>query len=83
MFRAHEVHVSAKTVPFHRRQIQPLEGSNCIMMGRRALVRTLSLMRSSSRLTVEASSIIDSGVVNTKCRAVAEDEEESDDDLEL
>lgn len=53
------------------------------MMGRRALVRTLSLMRSSSRLTVEACSIIDSGVVNTMCRAVAEDEEESDDDLEL
>jgi hypothetical protein len=40
-------------------------------------------MRSSSRLTVEACSIIDSGVVNTMCRAVGEDDEESDDDLEL
>ena len=54
------------------------------MMGRRALVRTLSLMRSSSRLTVEACSIIDSGVVNTMYRAVGEDDEETrdDDDLE-
>jgi hypothetical protein len=46
------------------------------MMGRRALVRTLSLIRSSNRFTVEACSIIDSGVVKTICRAVEEDEED-------
>ena len=65
-----EIHVSANTVPFHQRQIHPLDGSNCIMMGRRALVHTLWLMRSSNRLTVEACSIMDSGVVKTMCSAV-------------
>lgn len=67
-----DIHVSAKTVPFHRRQIQPLEGSNCIIMGRLALVRTLSSMRSSRRLTVDACSMMDCGVVKTICRAVGE-----------
>ena len=79
-FLAQEIQVSAKTVPFHRRHIQPLEGSNCIMIGRRALVRTLSLIRSSSRLTVEACSMIDSGVVNTMCRAVGDDIADKDED---
>jgi len=79
----HEVHVSEKTVPCHLLQIQPLEGSNCIIMGLRALVRTLSLIRSSNKFTVEACSIIDSGVVKTMCRAVEEyDDDDSDDDFE-
>jgi len=53
------------------------------MMGLRALVRTLSLIRSSNRFTVEACSIIDSGVVKTMCRAVeVYDDDDSDDDFE-
>lgn len=43
------------------------------MTGLRALVLTLSSMRSSKRLTVEACSMIASGVVTTIWRAVDED----------
>lgn len=82
MFLAQEVHVSAKTVPVQRRQIHPLEGSNCIMIGRLALVRTLSSIRSSSRLTVEACSMMASGVVRTMWRAVGEDNDDKDVDVE-
>ena len=52
---------------------QPLDGSNCIMIGRLALVRTLSSMRSSNRFCVDACSIMDSGVVKTMLRAVEDD----------
>ena len=69
MFRTHDVHVSAKMVPDHRLQIHPLDGSNCIMIGLRADVLTDSSMRSSSRLIVDACSMIDSGVVRTICKA--------------
>ena len=50
----------------------------CIIMGRRGLVRTLSSMRSSNKFTVEACSIIDSGVVKTMERAVVDAEENVD-----
>jgi hypothetical protein len=42
------------------------------MIGRRALVRTLSSIKSSKRVSVDACSIIDSGVVNTMRSAVGE-----------
>jgi hypothetical protein len=45
------------------------------MIGRLALVRTLSSMRSSKRFCVEACSIMDSGVVKTMWRAVEDDED--------
>lgn len=70
----HESQVSEKTVPFHRFQIQPDEGSNCIMIGRRALVRTDSSIKSSSSLVVEAFSMMASGVVKTN-RLVIEGED--------
>lgn len=70
IFRTHDRQVSEKIVPFHLRQIHPLEGSNCMIMGRRGLVRTLSSIRSSNKLTVDACSIIDSGVVKTMDKAV-------------
>ena len=69
IFRTHEVQVSAKMVPDQRLQIHPLDGSNCIMIGLRADVRTDSSMRSSNRLIVDACSMIDSGVVRTICNA--------------
>ena len=74
IFFTQDVHVSEKMVPFHLRQIQPLEGSNCIMIGLRGLVLTLSSIKSSSKLTVEACSMIDSGVVSTIGKAVADEE---------
>ena len=58
-------HVSEKTVPFHLRHIHPEEGSNCIMIGFRAAVRTDSLMRSSNSTVVDACSMTEDGVVNT------------------
>mmetsp|Transcript_308 Transcript_308/g.509 ORF Transcript_308/g.509 Transcript_308/m.509 type:complete len:89 (-) Transcript_308:464-730(-) len=67
-------HVSEKTVPLHRLHIQPDEGSNCIMTGYRADVRTDSSIRSSSSILVEACSITEEGVVNTMPRRVDEDE---------
>jgi len=80
MFLAQDIQVSANTVPVHRRHIHPLEGSNCIMMGRRALVRTLSSMRSSNRFTVDACSIMAWGVVNTMCSAVGDATDDSDEE---
>lgn len=68
-----ESHVSLKMVPRHLFQIQPDEGLNCIIMGPRALVRTLSSISTSRRFCVDACSMIDSGVVNTICRCT-EDE---------
>ena len=64
-------HVSEKTVPFHLRHIHPEEGSNCIMTGFRADVRTDSLMRSSNRTVVDACSMTEDGVVNTIRRDVS------------
>jgi len=66
----HESHVSLKIVHFHRFQIHPDDGSNCIMIGRRADVLTDSSMRSSKRFCVDACSMIASGVVSTMCLRV-------------
>jgi hypothetical protein len=77
MFLTQDVHVSAKIVPVQRLHIQPLDGSNCIMIGRRADVRTDSSIRSSNKLTVDACSMIDSGVVSTICNA--DDDDDVDD----
>ena len=65
MLLTQESQVSEKMVPRQRFQIQPDDGSNCIMMGPLALVLTLSSIKRSSRFCVEACSIIDSGVVST------------------
>lgn len=64
----HESQVSENMVPFQRFHIQPLLGLNCSMIGRRALVRTDSSIRSSSSFSVLACSNTDSGVVNTMYR---------------
>jgi len=70
IFRTQVSHVSLKIVPFHLLQIHPLEGSNCIIIGFRAEVRTLSLINSSSRTLVETCSMTEAGVVNTIFKAV-------------
>lgn len=53
----------------------PLDGSNCKMNGRRAVVRTLSSIKSSNSFIVDACSMIDSGVVKTMCNAVGDSED--------
>ena len=60
-----KVHVSLKTVPRHRLHIRIALGSNCIMIGRRADMRTHSSIKWSSSFCVDASSIMFSGVVRT------------------
>uniref|UniRef100_A0A7S4J0Z1 Uncharacterized protein n=1 Tax=Odontella aurita TaxID=265563 RepID=A0A7S4J0Z1_9STRA len=76
MFRMQLNQVSLKTVPLHLLQIHPLDGLNCIIMGFRAEVLTLSSMRSSSKFCVEACSMILSGVVTTILSAVVDVDEE-------
>ena len=76
----HVLHVSLKTVPFHLLHIHPEDGSNCIMTVLRGMDRTDSSMRSSSRILVDACSIMLLGVVKTMLRAVADDDDDDDEE---